>query len=69
MVKSVESNPLTLLDLYMIDSFSDGITSKLEYALYNLEALRGCGEASEDEVMKKVRELTAGVFTGRNRLN
>ena len=59
MVKSAESNLLTLLDLYMVDSVSDGITSKPEYALYILEALRTCGgkasEMVENTVMASLR--------------
>jgi hypothetical protein len=54
----------------MVNSVSDGITSKPEYALYILEALTLCGgKASEDEVMEKVAELMAGVLTERDRLN
>lgn len=54
----------------MVDSVSDGITSKPEYALYILEALRLCGgKASEDEVMEKVVGMMAGVLTERDRLN
>lgn len=54
----------------MVDSVSDGITSKPEYAYYILEALKIYGGiASEDEVMDKVAEMMAGVLTKMDRLN
>jgi hypothetical protein len=70
MARSVESNPLILLNLLMVDSVSDGITSKPEYAFYILEALRVCGgKASEDEVMDRVAGMMACVLTEKDRLN
>ena len=54
----------------MVDSVSDGITSKPEYAYYILEALKLYGGiATEDEVMDKVGEMMAGVLTEMDRLN
>ena len=54
----------------MVDSVSDGITSKPEYVFYILEALRVCGgKASEDEVMDRVMGMMAEVLTEGDRLN
>ena len=54
----------------MVDSVSDGIISKPEYAYYILKALKLYGGiATEDEIMDKVGEMMADVFTEMDRLN
>ncbi len=54
----------------MVDSVSDGITSKPEYAYYILKVLKLYGGiATEDEVMDRVVEMMSSVLTEMDRLN